>query len=155
MCNDWLIKQSSRILFTTIHSILWGNSRSHNSPTIDWCFRIWIALLKWKWFYVKYCISYICKSNLTGWFNVPLETLLVPMPCDDNLFDTVLFRLAETRFEFVDCRLFAIGLYEYELCDLKPANKKKTHKEISEFNLDANIMRNTLLNKIYWININK
>lgn len=64
-------------------------------------------------------------EQLTAWFNVPLDTLRVPIPCDDILLDSVLFRLAAIRFEFVFWRLLAIGLYECELWNLKPTNRIK------------------------------
>lgn len=68
------------------------------------------------------------SKNLTAWFSVPLDTLLVPIPCDDILFDRVLFRFAATRFELIVVRLLAIGLYECELCDLKPMNERQIRR---------------------------
>ena len=78
---------------------------------------------------MKSCHWVLFKQKLTAWFNVPLDTLLVPIPFVDILLDIVLFRLAATRFEFIFCRLLAIGLYECELWDLKPTNETNVDGE--------------------------
>lgn len=55
--------------------------------------------------------------------------LRVPMPPADILLDNEPFRLDDAdRLIFELCLLLAIGLYELELCDLKPSTKKGTQR---------------------------
>lgn len=52
---------------------------------------------------------------------------------DGILLVVVLFRLLFVRFKLVFCRLFAIGLYECELCDLKPTKREiECHQYFNE-----------------------
>lgn len=138
--SKYAISLNRNSCLTTIHTILWGDCWSHNTTTLSWRFWFWITLKSqitfvflsiWN-FYPKIALIFNFRGKntffsmniwlLTAWFKVPLDALRAFMA--GILLVVVLFRLLFVRFRLVFCRLFAIGLYECELCDLKPTKRE-------------------------------